>query len=333
MTVRRRIPAADSAHRQHTASTKRRRHLATAFAVGIALLLSGCTTARQTKDLLEEPGGLPPRAMVDNVPFFPQEKYYCGPAATAMTLAWSGLAVTQEDMADQVYTPGREGTLQPDVVAAMRRNGRLAVPVDTMRELLGEIAAGRPVLVFQNLGLEIYPQWHFAVAIGYDLDAGTLIMHTGTRDNRPVALSTFEHTWRRGGYWALVVLKPGELPAAAEELEVVRAAAGLERVSRHADAAVAYQAILGRWPRSFPAWMGLGNARYALADPAGAEQAWRGAAAADPPNSAPAWNNLAYALQALGRRGEAIEAARTAVELGGADDPNYRATLEEISGI
>lgn len=333
MTVRRRVPLPDSAHGQHTATKKRRRVSAVVLAGAAALFLSACATAQQTADLLEEPGGLPPRAMVEDVPFFPQEKYYCGPAATAMTLAWSGLAVTQEDMADQVYTPGRAGTLQPDVIAAMRRNGRLAVPVDTMRELLGEIAAGRPVLVFQNLGLEILPQWHFAVAIGYDLDAGALIMHTGTRESRPVALRTFEHTWRRGGYWALVVLKPGELPVAAEELEVVRAAAGLERVARQADAVVAYEAILGRWPRSFPAWMGLGNARYALADLAGAERAWRGAVAADPPISAPAWNNLAYALQALGRRGEAIEAARTAVELGGPDDPNYRATLDEISGI
>lgn len=299
----------------------------------VLFLASGCATAQQTRDLLADPGALPERAQVADVPFFPQEKYYCGPAATAMTLAWSGLPVTQEDMATQVYTPGREGTLQPDVIAAMRRNGRLAVPVDNLRELLGEIAAGRPVMVFQNLGLEIYPQWHFAVAIGYDLDAGELIMHTGTWGNRPVALRTFEHTWRRGGYWALVALRPGEMPIAAEEAEVVRAAAGLERVSRHADAAIAYEAILDRWPQSFAAWMGLGNARYAMKDLAGAEAAWRGAITADAPNAAPAWNNLAYVLQALGQRQRAIEAATKAVELGGLDDPNYRATLDEITNM
>lgn len=297
------------------------------------LLVAGCATAQQTRDVLDDHGALPKKAEVANVPFFPQEKYYCGPAATAMTLAWSGLPVTQEDMAKQVYTPGREGTLQPDVIAAMRRNGRLAVPVNSLRELLGEIAAGRPVLVFQNLGLEIYPRWHFAVAIGYDLEDGELIMHTGLWDNRPVALRTFEHTWRRGGYWALVALKPGELPVAAKETEIVREAAGLERVSRHADAVIAYEAILGRWPQSFPAWMGLGNARYALADLAGAEAAWRGAIAADPPNAAPAWNNLAYVLQELGQRGEALDAARTAIELGDPDDPNYRATLDEITNM
>jgi hypothetical protein len=300
------------------------------FLSSFLLLAAGCTAAEQTRNILTEPGALPVKAMVSDVPFFPQEKYYCGPAATAMTLAWSGLPVTQEDMAKQVYTPGREGTLQPDVIAAMRRNGRMAIPVDSLRELLGEIAAGRPVLVFQNLGLEIYPRWHFAVAIGYDLGAGELIMHTGSWDNRPTALRTFEHTWRRGGYWALVALKPGEMPVAADEMEVLRAAAGLERVSRHADASTAYEAIIRRWPQSFPAWMGLGNVRYALADWPGAEAAWRGAIAADPGNSAPAWNNLAYVLQALGRRREAIEAAYSAVELGDPNDPNYQATLDEI---
>ena len=303
------------------------------YLFAVLLLVSGCATAQQTRVILADPGALPKRAMVADVPFFPQEKYFCGPAATAMTLAWSGLPVTQEEMAEQVYTPGREGTLQPDVIAAMRRNGRLAVPVDSLRELLGEIAAGRPVLVFQNLGLEIYPRWHFAVAIGYDLDDGELIMHTGPWDNRPVALRTFEHTWRRGGYWALVALKPGEMPVAAEEAEVVRAAAGLERVNRPVDAAVAYEAILGRWPQSFPAWMGLGNARYAMNDLTGAEQAWRGAIAADPQNAAPAWNNLAYVLQALGYRPQAVEAAKKAVELGDPDDPNYRATLDEITDM
>jgi len=301
--------------------------------LAVLSLTFGCTTAQQTRDLLAEPGALPEQALVEDVPFFPQEKYYCGPAATAMTLAWSGLPVTQEEMASQVYTPGREGTLQPDVIAAMRRNGRLAIPVDSLRELLGEIAAGRPVLVFQNLGLEIYPQWHFAVAVGYDLDAGNLIMHTGPWDYRPVALRTFEHTWRRGGYWALVALKPGEMPVAAEEIEVVRAAAGLERVSRHADAELAYETIIDRWPQSFAAWMGLGNVRYARSDMPRAESAWRAAIAADPENSAPAWNNIAYVLQAQGYHQEAIAAAETAVELGGEDDPNYQATLAEIQNM
>lgn len=310
-----------------------RRLAKTLVPVGLLLLAAACTTASQTADLRDDPGDLPARAAVEDVPFFAQERYYCGPAAVAMTLAWTGLPVTQEDLVPQVYTPGREGTLQPDVVSALRRNGRMAVPVDSLPDMLQEIAAGRPVLVFQNLGLGWLPQWHFAVAIGYDLESEELILHTGTSEARPVALATFERTWARGGHWALVVLKPDQLPVAGDRIEILRAAAGLERVGRLREAETAYRTIAGRWPQSFAAHLGLGNTRYALDDFAGAEAAYRDAIAAQPDESAPAWNNLAYVLAKLGRLDAAVAAAERAVELGGADDPNYRATLAEISAM
>lgn len=97
-----------------------------AAALLLLLALAGCA-APQTARVLDSPGALPRSAMVESVPFFPQEAYYCGPAALAMTLAWSGLAETPESLVAQVYTPGREGTLAPDLVAAARRKGRLAV--------------------------------------------------------------------------------------------------------------------------------------------------------------------------------------------------------------
>ena len=77
-------------------------------------------------------------------------------------------------MAAAVYTPGREGTLASDMIAAARRNGRVAVPVTSLPALLAELAAGNPVIVFQNLGLGFVPRWHYAVAFGYDLAAGRI---------------------------------------------------------------------------------------------------------------------------------------------------------------
>jgi len=297
-----------------------------------ALLISvaACASTRQTTQLLDDPGPLPPRTMVEGVPFFPQEKYYCGPAAVAMALAWTGLPVTQEDLVPQVYTPGREGTLQPDVITALRRNGRLAVEIESLPDLLAELAAGRPVLVFQNLGLSWIPQWHFAVAIGYDFETRDLILHSGTYENYTVGLGTFERTWQRGGYWALAVLKPGQLPVRADELTVLRAAAGLERVARYDAAASAYQAIGQRWPASFTAHFGLGNVRYMLEDLDGAEIAYRRAIEVRPDAAGPAWNNLAYVLAGLDRKEEAVLAAREAVD-SDPEDANYQATLSELS--
>jgi hypothetical protein len=292
--------------------------------------LAGCATP-QTDHLLETPTALPARAEASGVPFFPQEKYYCGPAALAMVLSWSGLPVTQEQIAAQVYTPGREGTLQSDMVAAARRNGRLAVPISRLFDLTAELAAGHPVVVFQNLGLGWFPVWHYAVAVGYDLSSGDLILHSGLEARRVVPLGTFERTWARGDHWALVVLPPDRLPVSADEVAVLRAATGLEQAGRTAEAAVAYAAIAERWPDSLEAWIGLGNAAYAAGDLEEAENAFRTATARHPDAGA-AWNNLAHVLGEQGRRAEAVDAARRAVRLGGPNAATYRATLREVSG-
>jgi hypothetical protein len=293
-------------------------------------VLAGCATP-QTDRLLETPTALPPRAEVGGVPFFPQEKYYCGPAALAMVLSWSGLPVTQEEIAAQVYTPGREGTLQSDMVAGARRHGRLAVPVTELSDLTAELAAGHPVVVFQNLGFGWLPVWHYAVAIGYDLSLGDLVLHSGLDARRAMSLATFERTWARGDHWALVVLPPEELPAAADEAAVLHAASGLEQAGRPREAAIAYTTIAERWPDSLEAWIGLGNAAYAAGDLEAAENAFRTATERHPAAGA-AWNNLAHVLGEKGRRPEAIAAAERAVRLGGPNATTYRATLREVSG-
>ncbi len=299
-------------------------------ALGLMLsLLIGCAMP-QTASLVESPGDLPARAEVASVPFFPQERYYCGPAALAMALAWSGLTVTQDDLVSQVYTPGKEGSLQADILAAARRNGRLAIQVGDLSDVLAEIAAGHPVLVFQNLALEWYPQWHFAVAIGYDLDMREIVLHSGRDARRRTSLSTFEATWERGGFWAVVVLPPERLPARGTERAVVRAAAGLERAARYKEAAVAYETILQRWPDSYVALMGLGNAHYATGNYREAEAAFRGAIARHPERPDP-WNNLAHALVIQGLRAKAETAAHNAVRLAKRDPGPYIATLREIS--
>ena len=79
------------------------------------------------------------------MPFHPQQEQYCGPAALATVLGWSGLPARQEALAREVFTPGREGTLGHDLIGAARRHGRLAVPVADLPSLLGELAAGHPV--------------------------------------------------------------------------------------------------------------------------------------------------------------------------------------------
>jgi tetratricopeptide (TPR) repeat protein len=300
-------------------------------ALGLAglLALTGCATP-EVSVLRADRGDLPPRAEVAGVPFHPQREQYCGPAALATVLGWSGQA-SQDALAAAVFTPGREGTLSHDLTAAAYRHGRLAVAVAGLPALLREVAAGHPVLVLQNLGLDWFPQWHYAVVVGYDLDAGELALRSGEERRRVVALDTFVRTWVRADGWAVVVLPPDRLPAGADEEALVSAAAGLERAGRAADAALAYATILDRWPDSLGALIGRGNALYAADDLARAEAAYRSALDRHS-GAAVAWNNLADVLAAQGEGEAAMIAARRAVALGGPHAATYRQTLNEISG-
>lgn len=310
-----------------------RRSLRVLACVLLAGLVAACATPPVTDRLLSQPGDLPPRADVADVPFHPQEDYYCGPAALAMMLGWGGQAVTTEDLVAQVYTPGREGTLHPDIITTARRHGRLAVQVRRLDDILAELAAGNPLLVFQNLGLEWYPQWHYAVAVGYDLNRGEITLRSGLEARRTIALSTFERTWDRGRRWAVVVLPPDRLPARADALDVLDAAAGIERAGDAGAAATAYETALRQWPYLLAGWIGLGNARHALGDDMGAEDAFRRATEVAP-DSPVAWNNLAHMLAERDALVAARDAAQRAVALADeAGDDNadaYRQTLTDI---
>lgn len=296
----------------------------------LAWILAGCAT--QTRVLMQQaPAGIPRRAEITATPFFAQERYQCGPAALAMTLNHAGIAITPDALVSQVYVPAREGSLQAEMLAAGRRNGALTMTIaPRMDALLGEIAAGNPVVVLQNLSLPIAPLWHYAVAIGYDLDRGDIILRSGTSAREAMPLSTFEHTWARGNYWGMVNLKPGQLPVGAGEAAVADAVVALEKSARPQQARAAYQAALKRWPRNLILQLGLGNSAYAAGDRHAAAAAFEDATR-DHPDSAAAFNNLATVLSELGQFDAARAAAKRAVDLGGPWRGEAQATLDSIN--
>ncbi len=273
--------------------------------------------------------GLPPNRLLADVPFFAQEEYQCGPAALAMALVWSGLEVTPAELTEKVYTASLRGSLQPAMIAAARRLGRLAYGIRGPEALLREVAAGRPVIVLQNLGVSWAPVWHYAVVIGYDMAADEVILHTGASAQRSRPWPLFLNTWSRGEFWGLLVLRATDLPATAEERAYLEAALGLETAGRFSEAAQAYRTALARWPGNLAALMGLGNSAYAQGRLAAAGAAFREAAVTHPQSGA-AWNNLAHVLLLQGQRAEALDAALRAVALGGSLAPTFQKTLDEI---
>jgi tetratricopeptide (TPR) repeat protein len=301
-----------------------------AGALFFVLITSGCAATQTTALLRQPPVKLPGSTEIATVPFFPQQAYQCGPASLAMTLDWAGAKVTPEALAPKVFIPEKHGSLQVEMIAAARRYHKLAYVLrPELTDLLAEVAAGHPVIVFQNLGLPWYPVWHFAVVIGYDLPHRRFILHSGPDTRMYMAMSTFEHTWARGGYWALLVLPPGTLPQTATEQRYLDAVIALEQTGHDASAATAYRAALRRWPQSETAGMGLGNSLYAMGRLREAQTAFL-RVARDHPHAAAAFNNLAQTYADQGRYRQALTAARKAVALGGPLAPTFRKTLEDI---
>ena len=295
------------------------------------VLVAGCATPQASALREQPPTALPVHAELSAVPFFPQQEFQCGPAALATALVHAGVTTTPEALVPQVYLPGREGSLQTELLAATRRHGMLAYQLaPQLDHLLAEVASGNPVIVLQNLSFAFAPVWHYAVVIGYDRNREDIILRSGTTRRLVMSLSTFERTWARSQHWALVALPPRHIPATATEAEYVSAAAALERTSPAA-AQQAYAAALARWPSNLVARIGYGNAAYTQGDLAGAENAY-GRATVDHPRAADAWNNLAQVRYELGRREEALSAAQRAVALGGPRLAQYLATLQAISG-
>lgn len=274
---------------------------------------------------------LPERAERQDAPFHPQEDYQCGPAALATALGSAGIRRGPEELAGEVYIPARQGSLQPEMLAAARRSGAVAYRLaPAPRALLKELAAGHPVVVLQNLRFDWAPQWHYAVAVGYDLPAQQLALHSGREQRLVMDLGDFDRSWAKSGRWAFVALPPDRLPATADEAQYVAAAVALERVAPTA-AEAAYRTALGAWPRNLIARIGLGNTAYRRGDMAAAETAFR-RAATEHPESGDAWNNLAQVLHERGKTAAAREAAERAVAIGGPRLPIYQRTLEAVSG-
>jgi tetratricopeptide (TPR) repeat protein len=283
----------------------------------IAVSMAGCAL---TPPASGPTAGRHESVELEATPFHPQTEYQCGPAALATVLGAAGHAVTPAVLADEVYLPGRAGSLQAELAAAVRARGLLAYEVgDTLDDLYAQLAAGTPVLVLQRLGAGPWPGWHYAVLVGYDGESDRVILRSGKDRRLQMSASRFEATWDRGGRWAIAVIEPGVLPANADPARYLQAAAALEAMPNPDAAQRAYAAAAIRWPGEPLPWLGSGNVAAGQGDWLQAEKAFRTALEIDPASAA-ALNNRAEALLQLGCREAAAQALQAGMAAIAPDD-------------
>lgn len=300
----------------------------------VLAMLGACAGTPQSDRLLQNlPQEFARPVELSDTPFYPQEKYQCGPAALATILRQQGVITGPEQLREQVYIPARQGSLQIEMIAATRRHGLIPYVLQPdLEEVLHEVRNGRPVLVLQNLGLNWYPAWHYAVVIGYNLQDEVLVLRSGTTERYVSSIHTFERTWQRGQRWAMIALLPGQLPALPDEWRYLKAIVGFEQLRNWTALNAAYAAGLAHWPQSRDLNMGVGNASYIQGELARARSSYQ-AVLALYPDYAPAHNNLAQVLAEQGEYTSALTHARRAIALGGVHGEQYQATLREIEAM
>lgn len=279
------------------------RQVASVLLAACVLMLCGCATRGP---LLQASSRV---VELDATPFFPQARHECGPAALATVLGASHAEATPEALEKRVYLPGRRGSLQIEMQAAPRAFGRLSYRIEPeLSAIVKELDAGRPVLVLHNYGLPFWPRWHYAVVVGYDGANDRVVLRSGTKRRQQMSASNFMRAWDNGGRWALVILRPGELPAAPDRRRYLESAAAFEGVAAPQDAWRGFDAAVRQWPDDAVALIGRGTASYRRGGLGEAAADYRAALTLDASQVA-ARNNLAVVLLESG----CVEQAREQV--------------------
>ncbi len=178
------------------------------------------------------------------------------------------------------------------------------------------------------------PKWHYAVIIGYDLEAGLIYLHTGIEKKYSVGWKVFKRTWKRAKNWGMVAITPHKVPASvdislANKARYLNEIIGFERTQQWNTAITAYQTSLNKWTNNNIALIGLGNSYYQLKKTKEAEQALQKLISTHP-GSAIGHNNLAQLLFETGKIKKAFSHAQQAVNIGGKHLSEFQKTLAAI---
>jgi ABC-type bacteriocin/lantibiotic exporter with double-glycine peptidase domain len=199
----------------------------------LAAMLPGCMTVEQRLGGTDRDPS--PRALyIQEVPFYPQRQYECGPASLAAVMNFWGYRVTPEQIGEQIDRPKLTGTLSIDMWQYARAQHFLAsIHQGSWEFLETQMSRQRPVIAFLNLGFQQIPIGHFLVVVGLDPGERSVIVYSAGNMNLHVPYDRFKGAWEKTNYWALLVEPEAEEPNTEPTEAIARIASPNQRAANN----------------------------------------------------------------------------------------------------
>jgi TolA-binding protein len=275
------------------------------------------------------PRSTPASPTAQVIPNVPTQKWgieSCGAGSLSTVLQHYGDPTTMKAW-DDALPKTRGGVLSTDMLVAARQRGFDAQLVTGTPDVVeSEVAAGRPVILMLRVIDSIGKSYDFFHYIVVDgIDRDKGLIRTQWGDQQG-RWTTFARLEKpwAGGGHAAILIHPHD-----EMKDQLRAAVALEEKGDYAAAAKSYRDLLSRHPDSALLWTNLGNAEMQLGRRGDAEDDFRKAIDTDP-KARDAMNNLAWLLYQQKRLDEAESFARKAASINGPDSYLVLDTLARV---
>lgn len=290
--------------------------------------LLSCTPGPSFREfLLKKQEGISQVYYIENVPFFKQSKYNCGPSALASVLNFYGKKIIMDEIISALTKNTIRGSLNIDMLLFPRRFGLITEMVNGDIELIKNyIRNGTPVVLLIDNGFSIYRIPHYIVVIGFDDADNIFVAHWGNEENRIISAEDLKRRWSRMGGWGFATIEIPWDKLTAEQHNDIGVA--YENAGKYEESENEYKEAVRIKSDFCEPNFNLGNLYFKKKDYSNSEKSFLRALDLCK-DKGDIYNNLAFLYLQLNRRKEASHFIEKALELS-PDNPEYLDTSRMI---